>query len=227
MKSIKIIGLISLAMFLAGCANDAKVQNASANHKRAGEQSRFDDAKDPPFNPQTHFAAGQLAESQNDPRRAVQQYEKAIELDPEHANSLYRLGVIHCSEKRYDQAIAAWKKYIKATDGSANGYGNLGFCHELAGETEMAEAAYLKGIKKEPRNESCRINYGLMLARHGRTNEAVLQLQTILKPAAVHYNLGSVYEQQGRREQAMAEYRRAIEIDPKFKDAQIRLSAMD
>jgi Tfp pilus assembly protein PilF len=116
---------------------------------------------------------------------------------------------------------------VKATDGSAGAYSNLGFCHELAGNPAEAEAAYKKGIAKDPKNEPCRVNYGLMLARAGRTSDAVAQLQAVLKPEEVAYNVASVYEQQGKRELAREQYRKALAIDPEFKDAKARLSKLE
>ena len=57
---------------------------------------------------------------------------------------------------------------------------------------DEAETAYLRGIERDPKNVPCRTNYGLMLARLGRTAEGTLQLQAVLTPAEVHYNLASV-----------------------------------
>jgi Tfp pilus assembly protein PilF len=48
----------------------------------------------------------------------------------------------------------------------------------------------------------------------------------VLSPAEVHYNLGSIYEQQGRADDAKAEYHKALEADPSLKDARVRLSQM-
>jgi len=189
--------------------------------------SRFDTAEDPPLNVHTRFAAGQFAESQNAPAAAIQQYREAIRLDPKHEPSLFRLGVLYAQLKDYPNAIATWKQYIDATDGSARGYGNLGFCLELAARPHEAEAAYKSGISRNPTEQSCRVNYGLMLARLGRTNEAILQLQAVLSPAEVHYNLASVLEQQGKIEQAKAEYRKALQLDPNLYDAQARLTSID
>jgi Flp pilus assembly protein TadD len=49
----------------------------------------------------------------------------------------------------------------------------------------------------------------------------------VLTPAEVHYNLASVYEWMGRKEQAKVEYRAALALDPRLSDAQARLDAMN
>lgn len=66
-----------------------------------------------------------------------------------------------------------------------------------------------------------------MLARHNRFNEATLNLQVVLTPAEVHYNLGSVLESLGRPDQAKIEYRKAIENDPRLQEAQARLDLLN
>jgi tetratricopeptide (TPR) repeat protein len=218
-------------VLLAGCGhNDANGPITGVSPDKAGsmnsQRNPFETSEDPPITADTYFAAGQLAETQGDVAGAVKQYDEAIKLEPKHRKALFRQAVCLGQLKRFPKAVAAWKKYIDATGGEANGYSNLGFCHELAGQIDEAESAYLRGIEREPKNVPCRTNYGLMLARLGRTAEATLQLQAVLSPAEVHYNLASVLEHQNRKEAAKAEYRKAIELDPNFVDAQTRLSGL-
>ena len=137
---------------------DSQADALSANH------SKFETSEDPPFNADTRFAAGQLAESQNNPTAAVDQYREALRLNPNHQPSMYRLAIIHTQAKQYSQAIEMWKQYVRATNGSATAYSNLAFCYELAQEPNEAEQAYKKGISHDPRDQPCRVNYGLMLA---------------------------------------------------------------
>lgn len=225
----RVIMAVAAMAGLVGCSDNAAVKGLSQDDadKLNSQHSRFDQDKDPQFTANTRFAAGQLAESQDDFPRAIAQYNEALKLDSRHIPSLYRLALVYTRQKEYPKAIETWNSYIEATDGSAEGYNNLGFCHELAGEADKAETAYKKGIAKDPNHVACRVNYGLMLARHGRTSEAIIQLQAVLTPAQVHYNLASVYEQQGRKEQAKIEYRKALELDPDFIDARTRLSAVE
>jgi tetratricopeptide (TPR) repeat protein len=220
-------------LLLVGCHQDnrddvqgIKPVNADAAKEMNANRSQFDNVQDPPLNADTRYAAGQLAESQNNPQLAIKQYNECVKSNPNHTLALYRLGVCYSQLKQFPQAIETWNNYIKVTKGAAVGYSNLGFCYELAGQRDEAENAYKKGIQKDPYNQACRVNYGLMLARTGKTSEAINQLQVVLSPAEVRYNIGSVYEQLGRKEQAKAEYKKALELDPNLVDAQTKLATL-
>ena len=229
-----IVVVTLMGIGIVGCAKKdkeedgpvGKVSQADADKMNA-QHSAFDSAKDPKINANTRFAAGQLAESQNSPQKAIQQYREALKLEPEHQPSLFRLAVVYAQVKEYPLALMTWEKYIKATDGSAAGFSNLGFCYELAGKPDDAEAAYKKAIAKDAKYAPARVNFGLMLARNGRVNEATIQLQSVLSPAEVQYNLASVFEQLGRKDQARAAYQKAIELDPNMNDAKERLAALE
>jgi tetratricopeptide (TPR) repeat protein len=221
----------AVACSVAGCASRVNApkahQNPSAASAIGADDGReFEKRRDPAIRSETRYAAGELAETRGAYAQAAAQYREALKQDPNHLPSLYRLGVVLAQLRNYPDAIATWKRYLQATRDSAAGYSNLGFCYELASRPDEAEAAYQKGIRKDPRHVACRVNYGLMLIRRGREGEGRQQLQAVLKPAEVHYNVGSAYESLGRAEQARLEYRRALELDPGFSDAQVRLSEM-
>lgn len=189
--------------------------------------SDFDRVKEPKIGPDTWFAAGQLQESQGNAKAAIEQYERVLKANDEHHGALYRLGVLYAARSDYPRAVEVWKRYIKATHHSAVGYSNLGFCHELAGDPKAAERAYTTGIERDSESAPCRINYGLMLARHGRINDGIAQMQFVLSPAEVHFNVGSVHEGMGRPELARLQYLKALELDPGLNDATMRLQGLD
>lgn len=230
---MRITILLLGSFLLSGCVmqnqNPGALQgvSSSAVDQLNADHGHFDTIKDPPFTAHTRFAAGQLAESQGAIPMAIEQYKAALKLDPKHQPSLYRLGVLYAQNHQFDLAISSWKQYVKATGDSATAMGNLAFCYELAGRTSDAENAYKAGIQKEPANQSCRVNFGLMLARQGRVDEAKTQWAAVLKPAEVHYNLASVYEQLGRKDDAKSEYEKALELNPEFWEAQTRLSRLE
>ena len=221
------IVLLAAMLLLAGCHAPKDSAAANADHRKISpDDVKFETTEDPPLKAKTHFAAGQLAESQGDYKTAIEQYWTAVKIDGKYKDALFRLGIVYCHLQHYPDAIVAWKEYLKATGGDATGYSNLGFCHELAGQQAKAEESYRKGIAKDPTNNPCRVNYGLMLARENRLAEATLQLQVVLTPAEIHYNFASIYEHEGRMNQARVEYRKALDADPSFADAEIRLSML-
>ena len=190
-------------------------------------KSQFDTAKDPPLSADTHFAAGQLKEEEGSYELAIQQYQAALKIDPNHLPSLFRMGLVYSQLKRYPEAIESWKHYIAATHESAAGYSNLAYCQELSGDAQGAESSYQTGLQRDPNSQLCRVNYGLMLTRQNRIDEAKAQFAAVLTPAQVHYNIASVFQQEGKKAAARAEYLEAIKIDPTFVDARTRLAEMN
>ena len=182
--------------------------------------------QEPAIQAQTFFAAGQFAEAEGNFAVAAQQYEKACQAQKDYLWAQYRLGVVYSHMKNWTKAVEAWNAYIDSTNGTASAYSNLGFTWELANDPARAEEAYKKAIARDPKCQPARVNYGLMLARRNRIPEAVQQFQTCLTPAEVHYNLASVFEQQGRHKLARAEYEMALKLDPQLADARTRLAAI-
>jgi tetratricopeptide (TPR) repeat protein len=232
-KPILILCAAAVGIIAMGCHNDGNNSQAvsAVNAKTAADlnssRSAFEKSEDPPLTADTHFAAGQLNESQGAIPTAIKQYDETLKLDPKYAPALFRLGVLYSELKQYPQAIGMWNRYITVTNHSSVGYSNLAYCQELAGDPKAAEISYRTGIERDPKSQPCHINYGLMLARTGRIDEAKAQFSAVLKPAEVHYNLASVYELQGKKDLARAEYAEAIKADPKFIDAQAKLAQLD
>ena len=221
-------GALSLIALGSGCAKDS--QNDAMNRedgRLAAARAKFEESERKPISADTRFAAGQLAEGQGDIGNAIAQYQAALKINPKHAASLFRMACIYTGQRNFDEAIETWRRFIAATNNGATGYSNLGFCYELAGRPTDAETAYKTGITREPTNQACRVNYGLMLARQGKLDLAQAQLAAVLQPAEVHYDIASVLEAQNKTADAKAEYRKALEIDPNMADAQARLAALE
>jgi len=230
---MKKLFVVVVCTALTGCANknkDGSAEYAPSKEERARKEAsktQFETMKDPPISHETRVVAAQFAESQGNTANAIAQYREAVKEEPRDLQSMYRLAVLLTASREHTEAIEVWKRYAKLTKNSATAWSNLGFCYELSGQLDEAEKAYREGIKREPTNRICRINFGLMLARLDRRDEAAKQLETVLSPAEVQYNIASVYEQVGRKPEAREAYRQALKIDPEYRDAQLRLAALD
>ena len=229
------LGLLCLVSW--GCSNSSSTSPQSPMQSRytrgqnnttnSDAKSVFDTGDEPAVTAQTHFAAGQLSETQGNLKNAVDQYQQALKLDPNHLGSLYRLGVIYAEVKDFPSSIAIWQRYITATNNAPYAYGNLGYCYELAGMPKEAVATYQKGIALDYKNGPCRANYGLMLARQNKIQEAVRIWTPALTDAQIHYNLASIYQTNGRKAEAKAEYERALACDPTLEDARSKIAQLD
>jgi tetratricopeptide (TPR) repeat protein len=229
------VALLSVSLIAGGCAGSKKKkqekEQQAAAKRQADEQAMsprdtFEGSGDPPITADTRFAAGQFAESQGNVPNAIAQYQATLKLDANHLGAMFRLGGLQTQSRQFDDAIATWTRYVKATNQAPQAYNNLALCYEMAGRDEDAEKAYKEGIARDPENAPCRVNYGLMLARRGQLDAGIAQLSSVLRPAEVHYNLGSLFEQTGKKDEARAYYQKALELDPKLSDAKARLAAL-
>jgi tetratricopeptide (TPR) repeat protein len=210
---------------LVGCVT--KTQPSSVTNTIPDMKDPSEPKPNAPISANTRFAAGTLAEQQGDLPRAATQYEAALKLEPTAPATLMRLGMVYTSMQQFDKAIATWHRYIKATNNSAAGYCNLGLTQELAQHFSESESAFKSAVAADPKNEPARVNYGLMLARQGRLDDAMAQLQAVLTPAESHYDIASVLESQGKTSLAKSQYREALRSDPDMNDAKSRLAALD
>ena len=64
----------------------------------------WNSGREPALNPQTRFAAGQLAESQNNVQIARMQYAQALLIEPKHVPSLYRMGIVLTKQKESNRS---------------------------------------------------------------------------------------------------------------------------
>ena len=98
-------------VLLAGCASNGGGQGSRlALGQPLKPTSKFEKARQVPITADTHFAAGQLSESQDHLDRAVEQYKKALQKDPKHRQAVFRLGVVNTKRNQFDFAVATWQK---------------------------------------------------------------------------------------------------------------------
>jgi Tfp pilus assembly protein PilF len=217
---MKWIVLIAMTGALAGCTGPNKGNTHNTNHV---DPDSIAEEPQPDIQYDTFIAAGDLAVAQGQNGRAAEQYEKAVKSNPRAAVAVKKLALAYVRSGQTAKSIDAWKRYVSVTDGSADAYGSLGYAYELAGKPADAEKTYQEGIQKHPDGALVRINYGLMLVRREKIDDAVKQLSAVLQPHEVNYDIGSVYEQMGRKDLATFYYRRALECNPQFSPAKQKL----
>jgi Tfp pilus assembly protein PilF len=214
-------------MLMVGLIVGCESSQQNAHRQPTPDYETIEDAPEPGINFETYVAAGDLALSRGRNAQAAEKYEKALKMRPKDSGLAKKLAITYSAAGQTERSIQAWKHYLVASYESADAYGSLGYAYELAGNPAEAEKTYQAGIAKHPTGALVRINYGLMLVRRGKVDDAIAQMSAVLKPHEVNYNIASVYEQMGRRDLAQFYYRRAIECNPDFSAARQKLASVE
>jgi len=161
------------------------------------------------------------------------------------------LSRVYIALRQYDAAAAAAREALKINGSDADTWRLLGDIEQKNGNYEGAEQAYMSAISFVPdyrevyrelervygatkRDGARQWAQGMVLLAEQAPAKAVPRLQDAvrLEPgfAEAHQGLGMAYESTGRRDDALASYRRALELSPELflsSDALRRLETLD
>lgn len=131
------------------------------------------------------------------------------------ADSYYRAGRVTEALDIIEKAVAQDPKNASLR----NFAGQLSF---FAGRNQEAEKHFKEALKIDAYMTDARNNLGSLYDATGRKAEAEQEYKLALQDNAyptlekVHLNLGLLYQSQGRADDAIAQFRRGVEINPKF-----------
>jgi Lipoprotein NlpI, contains TPR repeats len=153
--------------------------------------------------------------------RAIEDYTKAIELNPDDADVYYRRGNTWRDKKDYDKAIIDYSKALELRPGYAHYYLFRGIAWQYQGNKNNALAEYNKVIEL---NSDYAIAYyfrGNLYKSSGLFDEAIkdytktIELQPDDKYA--YTSRGDIWYDNGNYDNAISDYTKAIEL--KYSDA--------
>ena len=113
---------------------------------------------------------------------------------------------------------------------SPQGERNLAAMHFEAGHLQEAAEAYARLVQREPQDASLRTSLAGALGSLGRYDEAMKQLDVAIKiePLNVeaYHNKAVIYERQGKRDAAIAQYRLAVRYNPQYEPSRQALQRL-
>ena len=86
-----------------------------------------------------HFRQGFSQQDQGNLDQAIEEYKKAVELNPNHLKAHMNMGAAYMRQEKYDQAIEEFSMVVKLNYYHANAHYNLGYIYSLKGEEEKAQ----------------------------------------------------------------------------------------
>jgi tetratricopeptide (TPR) repeat protein len=161
---------------------------------------------------------GDLLSEADDARRAVQTYEKALELDAAHGPILRALGYARLRLGDHAGAADAFRAAVESDRGDALAHIGLGVALAAAGNGPAAAAAYRAALSADAHEPLAHFNLGNVALRAGRHAEAMDRYRRALEldpgmPSA-YFNLARAQLAAGRYADAAAAIRNGLELDP-------------
>lgn len=140
--------------------------------------------------------------SRDDYARALQYFEKAVEIDPSYAESWYQAGFSYGMLGRHADALKASRQAARLRPEWAETFVNIGASSFALGQYREAAEAYRQATKLDGDNADSQYALGLSLNKLGRTDEEILAYKraVALKPdlANAYELLGAAYFKQKR-----------------------------
>jgi Tfp pilus assembly protein PilF len=167
----------------------------------------------------THFNSGVTFYNQKEFSKAIQAYQKVIELDPTYVEAYNNMGIIYQTMGDAKSAFEAYQKATGINPRYEKGYNNLGLLFLLEGRYEEALEAFQKALAINSNHIESHINLGILFKQKGQWENAIESYQKALAidphHRETHYNMALLYEQLENWELAISHYQQFIQLSSK------------
>ena len=206
------------------------LQNHKKNNFQIAEKLYNEILKSSPFHEGAQSNLGILYNQLGKPQKAINCFEKAIQINPNSANGYYSLGVIFTQLGESQKAINYYEKAIQINPNFANAYYSLGVIFAQLGESQKAISCYEKAIQINPNHIHANNNLGVIFAQLGESQKAINCFEKAIQinPNHIdaHNNLGTILNELGESQKAISCYEKAIQINPNYIDAHNNLGVI-
>ncbi len=178
-----------------------------------------DTVKKSPDSDLPHFNFGVKLREKGKIDEAIEQYQIALEMNPNYLDAHVNLGNIFLDDKGWtDKAIEQYQIAVKLNPNDVDTQNNLGNAFLDKGWTDKAIERYYIALKLNPDKAEARYNLGNALLNKGWIDKAIEQYQIAIKLnpnyADAHINLGNAFLNKGLIDKAIEEYQIAIRLNP-------------
>lgn len=156
-------------------------------------------------------------------KSALSDLKAAGDLEPKNVNVLLRIGMLQQGQHAHKEAYSAYEKALTLDPKNILAYNNLAWmAAERKERLNDAVAWITKARELEPKNTLLMDTHGWLLRARGDLDASarVLSEAISMQPSSdLHYHLGVVQMDQGKRELARENLRKALQIRPDFDQA--------
>jgi tetratricopeptide (TPR) repeat protein len=129
----------------------------------------------PPPKAVKELGKGAKAIEAGDRKKAIEHYQRAIEIHPNYVEAYNNLGVQCIKLGRNDRAIMALEKAVELDPGSIEPHLNLAVALHGAGQLDAAAFQAELAVELDPRSPSANLGLGMVLAAQGKDLEEAVE----------------------------------------------------
>ena len=182
-------------------------------------QYKFIPAKEEPLNAEEYLGKGLGWYELKDYQKAIQNYDKALELAPRNINLYYNRGIVKGKLQDYPRAIQDYDKAIELDHKNISAYINRGIAKSNLRDYTGAISDYNKAIELDPQNAAAYNNRGNAKKNLGDYTAAIEDYNKAImlepKYANAYNNRGVSKKNAKNYASAITDYDKAIELNPK------------
>ncbi len=149
---------------------------------------------------------------------AIEDYTRAITLDPSYWEAFYSRGVTFEKKGLFDQAIMDYSRSIALNPGFFDAFFHRGYMFKMEGRLNEAIEDYNRAIALDPLHYEAYVNRGAVFAGMGRLDEAIADYSRAIALDPLHYeaynNRGNVFNKKGMPDRAIADFDKSIVLNP-------------
>lgn len=191
------------------------------------------------FKADAHYQLGLDYSRQGLIEAAVDEFKKAIEINPNHSEAHYQMGIIYATQGMLDDAIDEFKIALKIAPNNDKAHFQLGILYAQRGMIGEAIAEIERSLKLNPHNPEANYQLGLLYREKGMLDEAMEKWEQVLKyeperedvkelikhseqeklwgkAAYAVYLVGEKLFHQGKYKEAIVQFQKASELNPNY-----------
>ncbi len=172
---------------------------------------------------------GDLYQKSGDQEKAFVALERAAKISPNNVTRQTMLGKLYVAKGKVKEADQAFKAAMKVDPNNSELKTEIGEIYLESGHSDKAAAAF-QGSLNIKKDVHVYNRLGIALRRNGKVSEAINEYKKALlidsNDEALYYNIGRAYIEAKDRPKAVQFFKKALKIDPDFKDAKIILQKL-
>ena len=174
-------------------------------------------------NPEIFFLRGVCFREKKKYKKAVDEFKKAVKLDPDYSDAYAGLGITSGLLEEPQKAVDYYNQAIELNPATPGYYNNLGISLISLGKIDEAVKCFKKSISLNPSFVRAVNNLGLAYGFLDKEDLALAAFKKTGDEACAYNNMGYMYEMRNNIKMAAKMYKQALKINPDHKQAGINL----